>query len=102
LLQAVGTTFTLDLATALSIPLALTAHGHETEASQETDIIAALMQQSDRLTIVSQAGEIRAGVDTELVALLEEVVYTVQPKAGIFHPKIWVLEYGRGEERRYR
>ncbi|MHA3683741.1 hypothetical protein ACXR2W_05745 [Leucobacter sp. HY1908] len=100
LVQAVGTTFTLDLATALAVPLAFASKnlaGHD-----DLGIIAALTRFTDRITIFTQAGEIRPGVRTDLVTLLEPMLHTVHPGGGIFHPKVWLLEYAAGDDRRYR
>lgn len=97
---AIGTTFTLDLSTALSVPLAFASH----RFAQHDDlgIIATLSQLADRVTIFTQAGEIRPGIRSDLVALLEEVIVPVHPKRGVFHPKVWLLEYVSGEKREYR
>lgn len=100
LVQAVGTTFTLDLATALSVPLSFASKGLVEQ--EDLGIIAALSQCADRLTVFTQAGEITLGVRSDLVALLEDVVYPVQPARGIFHPKVWLLEYASGDKRAYR
>lgn len=98
--QAVGTTFTLDLATALTVPLSFAAGDQSGE--DDVGIIAALAQFADRLTIFCQAGEIRPGVQSDLVALLEQVVQPVHPSEGIFHPKVWFLEYEQAGRHRYR
>lgn len=98
--RAVGTTFTLDLATALTVPLSFAAHNQAEE--DDVGIIAALAQFSDRITIFTQAGEIRSGIRSDLVALLEQVVHTVHLSSGIFHPKVWFLEYEQAEKRTYR
>lgn len=98
--RAVGTTFTIDLATALNVPLSFAAH-HQDDAD-DVGIIAALAQYSDRITIFTQAGEIRSGVRSDLVALLEQVVHPVHLSGGIFHPKVWFLEYEQAGKRAYR
>ena len=98
--RAVGTTFTIDLATALTVPLSFAAH-NQAEAD-DVGIIAALAQFSDRITIFTQAGEIRSGVRSDLVALLEQVVHPVHLSGGIFHPKVWFLEYEQAGKCAYR
>ena len=100
LLQAVGTTFTLDLATALSVPLSFASKS--LVSHHDLGIIAALTRFTDRITLFTQAGEIRPGVRSDLVALLEPVLHTVHPGRGIFHPKVWILEFASGDKRAYR
>lgn len=96
LAQAVGTTFTLDLATALSIPLSFASRN--LAAHDDVGILAALAQYSDRITIFTQAGHISSGMRSELVALLEEVIHPVNPTTGIFHPKVWFLEFEKDDD----
>lgn len=98
--QAVGTTFTIDLASALTVPLSFTSRTMNLQ--DNVSIIAALTNYTERITIFAQAGGMTAGVKTDLVALLERVVHPVQPDAGIFHPKVWVLEYVSGDQYSYR
>lgn len=100
LTQAVATTFTLDLATALSIPLSFASRN--LAAHDDLGIIAALAQNADKISIFTQAGEIRPGMRSQLVTLLEDMVHPVHPPRGIFHPKIWLLEYASEERRAYR
>lgn len=100
LVQAVGTTFTLDLATALTIPLSFASRNLADH--DDLGIIAALAQYTDRISIFTQAGEIRAGVRSDLLTLLEDVVHPVHPPRGIFHPKVWLLEYAAGVKRTFR
>lgn len=98
--QAVGTSFTLDLASALTVPLAFASRSDvETE---DIGIISALTQHAEKVTIFSQSGAIKPGIRSDLVALLEDVLYPVHLKSGLFHPKVWALEYASGNERRYR
>ncbi|RJN32957.1 phospholipase D family protein [Nesterenkonia natronophila] len=98
--QAVGTTFTLDLASALTVPLSFASR--IAPEQDDVGIIASLAQFSDRINIFTQAGEIRSGVRSDLVALLEEVVHPVHPPRGIFHPKVWFLQYRAGNRAAYR
>ena len=100
LVQAIGTTFTLDLSTAIGIPLSFASRSFAEH--DDLGIIAALSQYADRISIFTQAGQIGVGVRSDLVALLEDVVHPVHPARGIFHPKVWLLEYAAGEKRTYR
>jgi hypothetical protein len=97
--RAVGTTFTLDLATALTVPLAFAGHS----LSHDADPIAlmeTIRASADQLDIFAQAGSISAGRwPSDLAALLESVVHEVpRPRRGhLFHPKTWVAHYEDAE-----
>ena len=99
--HAVGTTFTLDLETALTMPLSFASH-RLTAADGDIGILDAIRRAADRIDVFAQAGEISMGGRTDLVAFLEPIVHPVTVPRGIFHPKVWFLEYVRGEERSYR
>jgi hypothetical protein len=92
---AVGTTFTVDLATALVPPLAFA----RVELSRTDDPLAALQavrQCSDRLDVFHQAGQIAVPVQaSRLMAYLEPMLHGVRrPTPGhLFHPKAWFLRY---------
>lgn len=109
--QGIGTTYTLDLISLLSVPLAFTLFEWEDAQGQPTSnpvlLMEALRRHIRRLTIFCQAG--RIGVPkpaNPLLGFLEESVVEVstgQP-GGIFHPKIWALRYlnEATDEVRYR
>ena len=91
--RAVATTFTLDLETALTVPLAFAGFRFD-ENPDPIEIMEALRRMSDRLDIFCQAGAISAAEwPSDLVALLEKSIHEVKrPRAGrIFHPKVWAL-----------
>jgi len=93
--RAVATTFTLDLETALTVPLAFAGFRLD-EQPDPIEIMQSLRGMSDRIDIFCQAGAIGAGKwPSDLLALLEEVVHEVKrPRPGhIFHPKTWVLRF---------
>ena len=93
--RAVATTFTLDLESALMVPLALAGLLSE-ENPNPVDIMAPLRQMSERFDIFCQAGAINAaGWRSDLVALLEDSIHEVnQPRERrIFHPKVWALRF---------
>ncbi len=98
--RAVGTSFTLDLMALLTAPLAFTFFdAHDEDGAPLTDPLAlleALRRHAERVTLFCQAGAI--GVprpDQKLLAYLEGSVIEVQPKreGGVFHPKLWVLNF---------
>ena len=93
--QAVATTFTLDLETALIVPLAFAGFQFE-EQPDPIEVMEALRGMSERLDVFCQAGAISAGRwPSDLLALLENVIHGVRrPRPGhIFHPKVWALRF---------
>lgn len=99
--HAVGTTFTLDLATALAVPLSFASH--RLSAQDDTlGVLDAIRRAADRVDVFAQAGEISMGARSDLVAFLEPMVHPVTLRRGLFHPKVWFLEYRAGERTAYR
>ncbi|UXN24512.1 phospholipase D family protein [Curtobacterium flaccumfaciens] len=102
LVHAVGTTFTLGLDTALSVPLAFAARG-VTEQADPIAILDAVRRAADRVDVFAQAGEIALGArNNRLVAFLEPMLHPVTVPAGIFHPKVWFLEFRSGDISAFR
>ena len=102
--RAVATTFTLDLTSALAVPLSFASH-HLRESTNPIAILDAVRRASDRIDIFAQAGQLAVPTHaSDLVAFLEPMMHpVVAPRSGgLFHPKIWLLEYARGTERRFR
>lgn len=93
--RAIGTTFTLDLATALTVPLAFAGYS----LTNKLDPILAMdgiRRSGDAIDIFCQAGGIAGGRwPSDLVALMESVVHEIpRPRQGhLFHPKVWVAHY---------
>ena len=89
----VATTFTLQFEAALVAPLAFGSLG----LRSMTDPISALeavRSNADRLDIFCQAGQIVIpSTVPDLVAFLEPMVHPVTTKRGLFHPKIWFLQF---------
>jgi len=93
--QAVGTTFTVDLASALVIPLSFAAR----DLGDQPDpigVMEAIRACADRVDVFYQAGY--AGVpaqSSDLMAFLEPMLHPVKaPRPGrLFHPKVWLLKY---------
>jgi hypothetical protein len=97
--RAVGTTFTLDLETALMVPLAFAGHGLS-GPPDPVAVMEAVRSTADVFDLFCQAGAVSAGRwPSDLVALLEPVIHEVRrPRPGhLFHPKVWVLHYGDGD-----
>ena len=103
--RAVATTFTLDLETALTVPLAFAGFRLD-EQPDPVEVMEALRGMSERIDIFCQAGAISAGRwPSDLLALLEDVVHEVRrPRPGhIFHPKTWLLRFrDESQEPSYR
>lgn len=101
LAHAVGTTFTLDLASALAVPLSFASH--RVAARDDTlGVLDSIRRAADRVDIFAQAGEITMGTRSDLVAFLEPMVHPVAPRRGLFHPKVWFLEYRAREASAFR
>jgi len=109
--EGIGTTYSLDLITLLSAPLAFTSFEWEDSQGQPTSnpvlLLEALRRHIDRLTIFCQAGRIAVPAKPNpLFGFLERgVVEVTSPDPeGVFHPKVWVLRFANPEtaEVRYR
>jgi hypothetical protein len=94
--QAVGTSFTVDLATALTVPVSFAGHSLAHDVDPVT-LMQALQAAASRLDIFAQAGAILGSRwPSDLAVLLEPVLHEVRrPRPGhLFHPKAWVVRYG--------
>ena len=104
LARAVATTFTLDLTTALSVPLSFATH-RVRESRDPIAILDAARRAADRIDVFAQAGQVfEPRINSDLFALLEPMIHPAQATRPnmLFHPKVWVLEYAHGEARSYR
>ena len=93
--RAVATTYTLDLESALMVPLAFAGFRFE-EQPDPVEVMQALREMSARFDVFCQAGAISdRRWPSDLLALIEDVVHPVtRPRPGhIFHPKVWVLRF---------
>lgn len=93
-----GTTFTLDLITLLTVPLSLSLYDVDTLDEALLDplvILQSLDHCTNKLGIFCQAGYISIPrQDTRLFHYLESMVVEAQaPAQGIFHPKLWLFRY---------
>lgn len=100
--QAVATTFTLDLETAMSIPIAF-ARGRSQDLTDPISVMEALRDCRDRIDIFCQAGAIRPPTtQSTLFAFLEPMITQVWERLHLFHPKIWLLRYESPQGSRMR
>ena len=97
---AFGTTYSLDLVSMLTAPVAFAMFDRQrADGSTALDPIAmlqALREHSGRITLFHQAGQVAVPpIDQRLIVYLEKAVYPVVPPkpAAIFHPKVWYLRY---------
>ena len=103
---AVGTTFTLDLTSLLSIPLAVGRFANGDGGPIETDpleLLASLERSADKVTVFHQAGLVRVPErHRELLALVQGCLASVALSHGaLFHPKVWVARYARDRSARH-
>ena len=103
--HAVATTFTLDLETALMVPLAFAGFQFD-ERPDPIEVMESLRGMGERVDVFHQAGAISAGRwPSDLLALMENVIHGVRrPRSShIFHPKVWALRFlDRSDEASYR
>ena len=95
----VATTFTLDIETALAVPVTLALFASEDRdelLKSPLALLEGLERTADRLAIFCEAGRIQAqpAPQSRLCTLLERLITEVTaPHGGSFHPKLWVLRY---------
>lgn len=100
LTHALGTTYSLDLLSLLTIPLAFSLFGWQAQSDSPTKqplaVLEALRRHAEHTLVFCQAGAIHVPENAPLLlAGLEASVIEVKPisEAGIFHPKIWLLRF---------
>jgi|LSQX01.3.fsa_nt_gb hypothetical protein len=97
--QALATTFSLDLMTLLTVPLAFTFFDWEDREGRPTSaphaVLESLRRYASRMSIFCQAGRIAVpGQRRLLFGYLEDsVVEVTAPRGGVFHPKLTVLRF---------
>ncbi len=95
LAQAVGTTFTVDLASALAVPLSLASRDLGS-SPDPVGVMEAVRSTSDRIDVFYQAGHAAVPPQaSDILAFLEPVLHPVRaPRPGrLFHPKVWLLKF---------
>ena len=106
--EAVATTYSLDLETLLSIPLALNfSKNLDIDFKEEiVQIHEAIRRTPSILTLYCQKGNIKVPeIQQILYSYLEKCIVEIVPrKSSSFHPKVWVLRYEEidGRQIRYR
>lgn len=96
--RAVGATYSADLDTLLSIPVALhCAQTLDGEVHQhETQLIRGIQNIADRLTVYHQVGCLKVPKHARRIhAFLEDALVPILPGDAFtaFHPKLWVIRF---------
>ena len=99
----IGTTYSLELETLLSVPLAFSLYECKNQKEILNNSIFALdaiRRNASKLVIFCQYGQIKvSSTDSLLYSYLEDMIVEVNPSSGgVFHPKIWLLKYKNQEE----
>ena len=99
----IGTTYSLELETLLSVPLAFSLYECKNQKEILNNSIFALdaiRRNASKLVIFCQHGQIKvSSTDSLLYSYLEDMIVEVNPSSGgVFHPKIWLLKFKNQEE----
>ncbi|GAG73688.1 unnamed protein product [marine sediment metagenome] len=98
----IGTTYSLELETLLSVPLAFSLYECKNQKEILNNSIFALdaiRRNASKLVIFCQHGQIKvSSTDSLLYSYLEDMIVEVNPySGGVFHPKIWLLRFKNQE-----
>ena len=98
----IGTTYSLELETLLSVPLSFSLYECKNQKEILNNSIFALdaiRSNADKLVIFCQHGEIKvSSIDSLLYSYLEDMIVEVNPSSGgVFHPKLWLLRFTNQE-----
>ena len=100
--EAIGTTFSMDPAVMLSVPvhLALLGGGQISPIRDGIAALEAVRRFSDHITLYCQRGRLQVPTPPHvLYGLLESmVVEVVAPRRGVFHPKVWLMRFTNPDE----
>lgn len=100
--QAVATTYSADLQTLISIPVALvyaqTLEGDLSEARIE--LLEAIKEFSNKVRVYHQKGQLHVPKANWLYAFMEDALVPILPKNAFtsFHPKVWLIRYRPKDE----
>jgi len=94
---AVGTTYSLDLETLISVPLALFLHDEMDGALLDNPVavLEGIRKSANRFVLFCEGGQIKVpGKFNPVFSFLDRNVFEVNLKNGkSFHPKVWVIKY---------
>ena len=94
--RVIGTTYTLDLAAMLIVPLAMTFSEHDLSSQPDPLVLLeSLRRNASQITVFCQEDRIAVPrVQQPLFAYLEQSLIPVRPpQKGSFHPKVWALRF---------
>ena len=95
--EAIGTTFSMDPAMLLSVPvhLALLGGDRGNPLRDGIAVLESVRRLSDHITVYAQRGRLLVPSPPHILyGLLESmVVEVVAPRGGVFHPKLWVMRF---------
>lgn len=98
--RTIGTTFTLDLESLLTVPLAFTFFDWEDATGRPSAdplaLLEAVRRHAGRIHLFCQAGQINVPTANQpLLTYIEDTVIQVRPPRhnGLFHPKVWVVRF---------
>ena len=98
--RTIGTTFTLDLESLLTVPLAFTFFDWEDATGRPSAdplaLLEAVRRHAGQIHLFCQAGQINIPAPNQsLLAYIEETVVQVQSprRNGLFHPKMWIVRF---------
>src|SRR3954463_11754272 len=99
---AIGTTFSLDLVSLLTAPLAFTLFepdgDDEAIGERSLELLESVRRYARQITMFCQAGQIAfPRAKYPQFAWLEQSVIQCRAPHGLFHPKVWILRYARGQ-----
>jgi hypothetical protein len=101
--RAVATTYSLDLISLLSIPVALIYSRNMDDKGNWMNLFDSLQKTSDKLKVYYQASKIHVpNENNQFVTFIEDSITGVIPKTDqtSFHPKIWVIRY-KGQKNQF-
>ena len=94
--EAIGTTYSLDPATLLGVPVHLALASRPKGGDEDVlALLEGLRRVADRMTVYGQRGRMIVPRGQHvLYSLLERLVVEVtSPGGGAFHPKLWILRF---------
>ena len=103
---AIGTTYSLDLKTALCVPLSMEMRADTDSKKQKSDIcqIVALQKTADKIALFCNNGQISADKIPSggLHILLEKMIFPVTITNASFHSKFWLIRFKNKNDIRFR
>ena len=95
--QAVATTYSADLQTLISIPVALVyAQTLEGDLSEvRIELLEAIKEFSNKVRVYHQKGQLHVPKANWLYAFMEDALVPILPENAFtsFHPKVWLIRY---------